>query len=100
MNTRDIALTVTTSYQAASAISDTDQNDVGTKWKNVTITNDTDVTIMVKSSNKSSVSGTGRSIPSGDSFNYLEIDAAKCFIKASGTPTGSVVISLSQEGGE
>ena len=100
MNTRDIALTITTSYQKVSSLSDSDHNDIGTKWKNVTITNDTNVDISVKSSNKSTVSGTGRTIPAGDSFNYLELDSSKCFIKAASSPTGSVVISFNQVGGE
>jgi hypothetical protein len=101
MKTRDIAFAATTSYQQLSSLIsvDTDHTDVaGKRWKNITITNNTNVAIQVKNTAKGSApSGTGRTIASGDSFNYLELNPEQCWFKAASTPTGSVVVTLNQD---
>lgn len=98
MPSRDVVSTITTSYQAASvlALADADQNDISSEWKNVTVSNQTNVPISIKNSAKSSVSGTGRIIQPFESFNYLEIKSSQLFVKANANPTGSVVFSFSQ----
>jgi hypothetical protein len=103
--TRDISLSgITDTFQKVSTLvsSDVDHNDVGVKWKNVTITNDTDVAIQVKSTGQStSPVGSGRTIAVGDSFNYLEVNAAQCWVKGNSEPvTGNITISITLEGGE
>lgn len=103
MKARDLALTPSNdTWEKVSTLipEDTDHSDISNKWKNVTITNDTDVAIEIKSTFKSSVSGTGRTIASGDSFNYLELLATELWMKGVSAPTGSVIFSFNQEGGE
>lgn len=96
MSLRDLAHTPTTSYVALNSVTDSDQTDVGIKWQNITVTNNTDVAVSIKNSGKSSVSGTGRVLAPSESFSYLELDTRECFVKAASTATGSVVWTFNQ----
>jgi hypothetical protein len=97
MKLRDYTLTVTTSYATAKALADADTDHSGQnppdELVNVTITNDTDVSIYVKNSGKTGVTGIGRTIATGASFNYLKVELAKMNIKAASSPTGRVIIT-------
>lgn len=93
---RDVALTPTTSYLQVSGLvgADTDNSDIGINLKNVTITNDTDVTLSIKNTGKGvAPSGTGRTLASGESFNYLTVNTSNMWIKVSGSPTGKVILT-------
>lgn len=104
MKTRDIAVNIDTSaYQRVSDLiaADTDHDDVGVKWRNVTITAGSVNGMQVKNSKKdlSASVGSGRFIAAGDSFNYLEVDARELWIIGdSGSST--IIISFNQEGAD
>lgn len=93
---RDIALTPTTSYLQASALAsaDTDHIDIGLEMLNVTVTNDTDQTVTIKNTGKSTApSGSGRTLVAGESFNFLKVNLSEFWLKAGDTPTGEVILT-------
>lgn len=91
----DFTLTPTTSFATASSFitSDTDLNDISNALQQVTITNQTNVVVTIKNSRKSAVSGAGRNIAVGASVTYPSLFLNNLWIKAAGTPTGTVCIS-------
>lgn len=97
MKNTDIALTLTTSYQLGSTLAQADidhnKGDIPDELKNVTVTNQTDVTISVKGTVKGTPSGIGRTIASGKSFNFLTLSLKQTYFKAASSPTGSVVLT-------
>lgn len=97
MKNTDIAFTLTTSYQTGAVLisGDTDHsiNANPNVIKNVTITNQTDQIVSIKASGKSSISGTGRTLAVGASFNYLEIQLDRTFFKAASSPTGNLILT-------
>jgi hypothetical protein len=98
---KDISIIPTSSYQNVQSLLyvDTDHNDLSTVFQAVTITNQTDVPIIVKNTKKGTPSGFGKRLDVGQSFFYSVFDTRYSYIKteAGSVGTGSVIISGEQQ---
>lgn len=97
MKVRDIEITPTETFVPlkTSAYADADHKDLTPTLTNVTISNQTDKTVYIKNSGETTITGTGRELAVGDSFQYQEIDFNECFLKIADDSglTGKIIIT-------